>query len=115
MNKLLSLVGISLFLFVITGCATRETKIVYITKTKTKFNFLPKRYYVDNITLPKPPNKKIYLLADPIKRNNLSTNLILELYKTIGLYKIKLRAIKNYETKIKQGVEKINKKEKAKK
>lgn len=109
MKKLLSIFSISLILFIFAGCASRDTKIVYITKTKTKFNFLPKRYFNDNITLPKPPSEKTYLLADPIQRSNLSANLILELYKTIGLYKIKLKTIKDYEINIKQGIKKINK------
>ena len=111
MKKSLSILLISFMFILFTGCASKETKIVYITKTKTRFNFLPERYYKDDIALPKPPDKKTYLLANPIERTNLDTNLILELYKTVGLYKIKLKAIRDYELQLRQGTNKLLKSE----
>ena len=86
---------ISFFLFI--GCSSSKQKIIYIEKPIIKYRHLPSHFYKDDIILPKPPNTIIYVEADPIKRENMLTNLIIELYKTIGYYKIKLKYIKKYE------------------
>jgi hypothetical protein len=85
-----------LFILFYTGCATKP-KIEYVTVTKTRYVALPADMYKDGIELPKPPNKYDYIIASPLEREKMLVNHILDLYKTIGLYKLKLKYIKLYE------------------
>jgi len=96
LSKVISLL-ITFFLF--TGCSGKQ-KIIYVEKPIIKYKHLPPHFYEDNVILPKPPDTLIYIEADPIKRENMLTNLIIELYKTIGYYKLKLRYIRKYENNI---------------
>ena len=101
MNKLKWLMIVIIVIFLV-GCVSREPKIVYITRTKDKFIFISEKYYKDDIKIPKPIDAKTYIKSTPTQREIYNTKLIIELYKTIGLYKIKLYTIGKYQEELKK-------------
>jgi len=102
MKKIMLIISLFLIPVLFLGCVNREPKIVYLTKIKTNYLYLPTKYYLDDIEIPKPVDIKTYIKANPLERERYNVILILKLYKTIGDYKIKLKTIKDYETKIRK-------------
>jgi len=99
MRKMLLLIGIIALL--LTGCAPKE-KVIYVTKVKTKYIVVPRDFYVDDINIPNFPSMRVYLKANPYQREKLLINHILDLYNCIGKYKLKLKAIYNFDRKMQQ-------------
>ena len=81
------------------GCATRQEPVIKI-RTVNKYVHPPEYLLRDNIELPKPVDKKTYIEATPSEREFYNTKLILNLYKTIGKYKLKLKALREFDKNI---------------
>jgi len=100
--KILRKIGLISFvvigLFFITGCSNKVKKVNVVKQYK--YISLPKSYYKDDIKIAKLPNKKRYINATPIVRDKMNTKLIVNLYKNIGEYKNKLKAIESYENRV---------------
>jgi len=88
-----------LFLIITTifiiGCVPKtEYQVVYKTKT---IYLKPSDVIIDyKITTPPPPNKKEFIEATPIKREQMLTNYIIDLLKTIKQYKNKENSLKEW-------------------
>ena len=79
-------------LLLLSGCSER---IIY--KTKTYYKPLPRELILDDVMLPLPPDKTLYINGTPVIREIMLKNLIIELYSTIYIYKIRIRDIKKYD------------------
>ena len=89
MRKIVILI-ISFIVFV--GCSPKvEYQTIY--KTRTVYLKPSNDLLVDNITVPIPPNKKSFINANPIKREQMLTFYIIDLLKTIKKYKVKNKNI----------------------
>ena len=84
---------LTLVLIMFQGC----TKIVYVSKPVYYRTKLPVKL-TENITLPKPPNKELYITSSVMDKEDMLTTLIVSLYGTIGKYKIRMKKIKEFET-----------------
>jgi hypothetical protein len=77
----------------ISGCTT----IKYVYKTNTIYIKPPKELIDDDISLPTMSfNKVEYVLAGPIKRENILSNYIIDLLGTIDEYKIKNKKLSKW-------------------
>jgi len=88
---------ISIFLV---GCM--EPKIVYVPRPYYKYKSIPKDLIKDDIVVPKPPKREEFVSSDPIDREVILVKQVVKLYKTISLYKLKLKNINKYEESAKQ-------------
>ena len=94
MKKVLIIV-IGLVLF--TGCTPRvEYQTIY--KTKTVYLKPSDSILKDDIELPKPPDKKSFVYASPMEREQMLTFYIIDLLKTVKKYKLKTKSIIEWYT-----------------
>ena len=85
-------------LLLATGCTRVVTKLV--PKETIKYETMPTSLLKNYITTPTPPNRVDFVKAGPLEREVLLSNTIVDLYTTIGKYKLKLKAIKDYNDKL---------------
>jgi len=78
------------------GCAVKQEPIIKV-KTVNRYIHPPNYLLKDDIELPKPIDKKTYIEALPMQREYYDTTLIIKLYKTIGKYKLKLKALRDFD------------------
>jgi len=83
----------------VTGCSFKQEP-VYVTKVKLEYIPIPNSLLVDDIILPKPPMREAYIIAGPIDRGTMDNVLIINLYKAVGEYKLKLKAIRDFDKNI---------------
>jgi len=69
-----------------------KTKLVYLKPPETLINY--------DIDLPIPPEKFTYIDAPPLKREQLLTDYIIDLLKTIERFKIKENNLKKWYKEI---------------
>lgn len=86
-------------MFLVTGCAFKQEP-VYVTKVQLKHIPIPSSLLIDDIILPKPPNREAYVSSDPIDRGTMNKVLIINLYRAVGEYKLKLNAIRDFDKNI---------------
>jgi len=90
--KWLTLIIASIFIL---GCAPKtEYQVVYKTRT---IYLKPSDNIIDyKIDTPAPPDKESYIKANPIEREQMLTNYIIDLLKTIKQYKNKEDSLKEW-------------------
>jgi PBP1b-binding outer membrane lipoprotein LpoB len=93
--KYLSLIFL---IFLITGCATK-TEFKTIVKTKTVYLKPSDSILKYKITVPEPPDKIKFIQSDPIEREKMLTNYIIDLLYTIKKFKIKNNKILEWYNK----------------
>ena len=81
------------------GCSSRPEPVIKVN-TITKYINTPSYLVNDNIPLPKPADKETYIKALPLEREMMDTMLIVKLYSTIGKYKLKLKAIRDFDKNV---------------
>ena len=89
-------------LFVLTvislaGCSAKTKVKVLPVKV---YEPLPRELLVDDIIVPRPPDRETFINSDPIERELMLSNKLIDLYKVISQYKLKLKGIRNYDTNI---------------
>jgi len=90
--KRVTLIIASIFIL---GCAPK-TKYQVVYKTKTIY-LKPSDNIIDyKIDTPVPPDREIYIKASPIEREQMLTNYIIDLLKTIKQYKNKENSLKEW-------------------
>jgi len=95
---LLLLLWLSLMVL-FSGCSSRPEPVIKVN-TITKYINTPSYLVNDNIPLPKPADKETYIKALPLEREMMDTTLIVKLYSTIGKYKLKLKAIRDFDKNV---------------
>ena len=86
-------------LFFFIGCSRQpEIKVVY--KERLVKLTPPTNFTVDDIDVPKPPNKLSYTISSPFQRETMLVNYTIDLLKTIKLYKLKLKALREWEKNV---------------
>lgn len=107
-----SVIIISILAFFIVGCSQKENTIIPVYENKIEYKKIPGYLLVDNIPTPKPLTHEEYTAHEPytvkqIAKEKKTTTLIIELYKTIGLYKLRLQSIKKWDNNMTNIVEAI--------
>ena len=83
------------------GCSRQpDVKVVY--KERLVKLYPPQHFMEDDISLPKPPSKFSYVTSSPLKRETMLVNYTIDLLKTIKLYKLKLKALREWNNKIRK-------------
>ena len=91
-----------ILVFILTGCSKKE---VFVPVVKVKHHFIPDELLLDDINITVPPDRDTVINASPIEREILFRDMIINLYKDIGKYKVRIKTISVYTKYIK---EKIN-------
>jgi len=91
----------------VTGCGCKPVVSVIPVKVHEP---IPAPILRDDITIPKPPNRAIFIHASPIDRETILTKKMISLYKTIAKYRSKLKSIKEYDNNLTISTEKEYKK-----
>ena len=92
-----------LIIFTYTGCI----KKIYIDRDNIIYYKPPKVILDSNITIPKfNISKEKYVLSNPIERENLLSNYIIDLLNTIDKYKIKFKNINTWYKEVNSTVSK---------
>ena len=95
------------FMFLFTGCVKKvyipveKVKKVYVPMVETKYKSLPSKLLEDDVYVPSPPDKVKYLNANSNIRNRMLTKTVIDLYSSIKLYKVKLKVIRYFDSKLK--------------
>jgi len=104
MSRVIQIFIIPMILLIILGCASKP-KIVYVKTSVVKPIYVPDTLLKDDIELPVPPERHVFIKTTPLRRETLLVNHILDLYKVIGKYKLKLKAVRDYNKAIKKKID----------
>jgi len=105
MKRVVSFLVIIILGFIFTGCSSPTVKVV--ETTKRYYTPIPKTMLTIPVT-PRPVSRQTYIDAGIIEREKINTDLIIELYMTIHMYKNKILKIRDYDNGIKEIVKKEN-------
>jgi len=103
MNRITQILIVVIISVLISGCASKP-KVVYVKTSIVKPIYVPDTLLKDDIELPVPPKRHLFIKTTPLRRETLLVNHILDLYKVIGKYKLKLKAIKDYNNALKKKI-----------
>jgi len=82
-----------LMMFMLTGCTT----VKYVYRDKIVYRRPPSEVIDSNITIPKiSVDRDTYVLAKPIRRENILSNYIIELLHTVNKYSLVNSNIKKW-------------------
>lgn len=87
------------------GCFCSEPKV----KIVHKYYQLDKNIIKDDINISRLPNKQMYIKANPLDRESLLRDYIINILGNINSYKIKLSKLNKQDEKIKKEIDKLNK------
>ncbi|RLF08144.1 MAG: hypothetical protein DRJ64_01650 [Thermoprotei archaeon] len=73
------------------------TKTVYVPVVEIKYENIPTVLLVDDIEIPEPPEREKFIKANPIEREQMLTKVVIDLYSSMKLYKLKLANIAEFD------------------
>ena len=92
---------IFLFSLLMTACVTTGTDIN--SQVVTKYVVVEvDEDAVKTVSVPTPPDKKVYLALSPKERETVLTEYIVDLLKSLSMANVKLQSIKEMQEKVKQ-------------
>ena len=82
----------------LTGCC--EDTVTLVPKTVVRYERIPVELISDDVVITKPVDKNVFIKASPTEREMLLGTMIVDLYNNIGEYKIRMKAIKDFDDKL---------------